>query len=923
MVFGSVTSRNKKPYHGVYSHPLHQPPQQRQPYHRGGGSNLHNTTYRSHRNTYKFQTDSRKQSCFRTLYTAIVLVVAILGTVYFSKSFDSIGAMETLGRINDLAMASDKIPPADTTIPIDHETYKSVPQGITRTELSQGDPEEDTSEDQQHPHGLEEKENEQHLQDHDSSPRQEEKQDKQPHQEDEDNAVAVLPEKLRKRDTISTDDDTNVIPDVRPELSAKNDPILNTPVEPIVDSLDQAPHDEAIGDLPQTIPPKPFAFTTLEEFERHRTTAELALKKNKDVATLRKVITAYIEPPLQDKVPNTGSRGNFSDPSDRGSPPELVEPLPLRTQSPQDLRKIEYPLVQTCFDLPGKFPIDRGLQIDASGELVVWNVGNAPTPPEFPELEAPYCPVELDPFLPWIHDVFPSQDGSRIEFIAQNKRRCRTGKEYTDNVNRLTPQVALMQSVSVEAISDKRAMEMAPNLWHPNATYDNGSTENQDEDDTPRYRLVPYELASSNGRFTRFICRFHMTTAMDGDASVTVVLGETLSEYPFNYEYINYRKNHDTLLTPRGKDGVLFWASNLHFSCPVPENKAFRDAIANGKTVLSDGTPTVHVDVVPIRTSVRYEEIHLPKDMIGPMENVGMPIFDPVRHWGFDHVVPRVEASGRWANIPICMPPELVDEKITQTDTDIDTLVTRTVTRKLVPNINEIQVKPHFLVGCLWASAEFKTRGKDRGASTDTIDRLKEWIEFHLMVGFDHIYVYDNSGAHTNETSLEETLLSYPGKVTRVDWPSTVCNNNIPAHDSTGERSSQYAAENSCRRYALVLSNSEPSMNLLTSFLLFHLESRFGPFTEWLASFDTDEYFVPMGNYTNLKDVLRDLGQQGTNILSLRSTRGNLRLDHSVVVGQNNDAIEKSKDSTFLEAYKYVYAWTTHAYPNSSNSFPH
>jgi Glycosyltransferase family 92 len=199
--------------------------------------------------------------------------------------------------------------------------------------------------------------------------------------------------------------------------------------------------------------------------------------------------------------------------------------------------------------------------------------------------------------------------------------------------------------------------------------------------------------------------------------------------------------------------------------------------------------------------------------MIGPMENVGMPIFDPVRHWGFDHVVPRVEASGRWANIPICMPPELVDEKITQTDTDIDTLVTRTVTRKLVPNINEIQVKPHFLVGCLWASAEFKTRGKDRGASTDTIDRLKEWIEFHLMVGFDHIYVYDNSGAHTNETSLEETLLSYPGKVTRVDWPSTVCNNNIPAHDSTGERSSQYAAENSCRRYALVLSNSEPSMN--------------------------------------------------------------------------------------------------------------
>jgi hypothetical protein len=585
--------------------------------------------------------------------------------------------------------------------------------------------------------------------------------------------------------------------------------MFNPPDESIIDSLKDAPHDETVGDLPKTITPKPFAFTTLEEFERHRTMSELAMKKNNDAATLRKVITAYIEPPMQDQVPNTGSRGNFSDPKDQGTPPDLVQPLPLRTQSPNELRKIEYPTVQTCHDMPGKFPIDRGLQMDASGELVVWNVGNVPTPPDFPEQEAPYCPVELDPFLPWIHDVFPSQDGSRIEFVAQNKRRCRTGKEYTENVNRLTPQVALLQSVSVEIMTDRRAVEMAPKLWHPNITNDGIPTEDQMEDDTPRYRLVPYEFTSPVGRFTRFICRFHMTTAMDGDASVTVVLGETLSEYPFNYEYINYRKNHETLLTPRGKDSVLFWTSNLRFSCPVPENKALRDAIANGKTVLSDGTPTVHVDVVPIRTSVRYEEIHLPKDMIGPMESVSMPIFDPVKRWGMEHVLPRVEASGRWANIPICQPPYLVEEKITQTETEIDTLVTSTVSKKLVPNINEIPIKPHFLVGCLWASAEFKTRGKERGASTDTVDRLKEWIEFHLMVGFDHVYVYDNSGAHTNVTSLKEVISLYPGKVTRIDWPSTVCNNNIPAHDSTGERSSQYAAENSCRTYVSIVSHNK------------------------------------------------------------------------------------------------------------------
>ena len=27
------------------------------------------------------------------------------------------------------------------------------------------------------------------------------------------------------------------------------------------------------------------------------------------------------------------------------------------------------------------------------------------------------CPVDADPYLPWIHDVFPSNDGSKIEFV--------------------------------------------------------------------------------------------------------------------------------------------------------------------------------------------------------------------------------------------------------------------------------------------------------------------------------------------------------------------------------------------------------------------------------------------------------------------------------------------------------------------------
>lgn len=46
-------------------------------------------------------------------------------------------------------------------------------------------------------------------------------------------------------------------------------------------------------------------------------------------------------------------------------------------------------------------------------------------------------------------------------------------------------------------------------------------------------------------------------------------------------------------------------------------------------------------------------------------------------------------------------------------------------------------------------------------------------------------------------------------------------NNNPNNVDSPGERSSQYAAESSCRL-------------------------RFGPHVDWFGQFDIDEYFVPM-----------------------------------------------------------------------------
>jgi hypothetical protein len=165
-------------------------------------------------------------------------------------------------------------------------------------------------------------------------------------------------------------------------------------------------------------------------------------------------------------------------------------------------------------------------------------------------------------------------------------------------------------------------------------------------------------------------------------------------------------------------------------------------------------------------------------------------------------------------------------------------------------------------------------RGNERRI-VDGKARLREWISFNLEVGFDHVYVFDNTGANATIFRLKDevvdpefgnhtsssggwtdrddlssvTDLFPPSRVTRVDWPATVCNNNRPAHDDPGERSSQYAAEAACR-------------------------SRYGPYTDWMASMDPDEYFVPMGNYTNWRQLLDKVdGVGGQKVLKFRSTR--------------------------------------------------
>jgi hypothetical protein len=79
-----------------------------------------------------------------------------------------------------------------------------------------------------------------------------------------------------------------------------------------------------------------------------------------------------------------------------------------------------------------------------------------------------------------------------------------------------------------------------------------------------------------------------------------------------------------------------------------------------------------------------------------------------------------------------------------------------------------------------------------------------------------------------------------------------------PGHKNPGERSSQYAAEASCRE-------------------------RYGPLTEWMSFIDTDEYLVPMktnknGEY-NWDPVLDEMDEKNIAIMKLLSSRGLPRVD--------------------------------------------
>lgn len=113
---------------------------------------------------------------------------------------------------------------------------------------------------------------------------------------------------------------------------------------------------------------------------------------------------------------------------------------------------------------------------------------------------------------------------------------------------------------------------------------------------------------------------------------------------------------------------------------------------------------------------------------------------------------------------------------------------------------------------------------------------LKEWIEYHKIVGVDHFYLYNNGSTD----NFEEVLKPYikEGSVTLLDW--------------------EYGPEGG-ETYAWVHSTQIPCYN--------HAVKMTRLKTRWLAIIDTDEFLVPL-EHDNMKDFLKKYEKQGAVFLN-------------------------------------------------------
>lgn len=125
-----------------------------------------------------------------------------------------------------------------------------------------------------------------------------------------------------------------------------------------------------------------------------------------------------------------------------------------------------------------------------------------------------------------------------------------------------------------------------------------------------------------------------------------------------------------------------------------------------------------------------------------------------------------------------------------------------------------------------WASSSYKFELAACAIFQDEAPYLREWIEYHRMLGVQHFYLYNNNSSD----NFQEVLKPYVKKkvVEVIDWPSDPQGNFDPV---------QMGAYNHCIQ-------------------------RVKKDVRWLAIIDIDEFIVPVQT-NNLQDLLKNYKSAG------------------------------------------------------------
>ena len=134
---------------------------------------------------------------------------------------------------------------------------------------------------------------------------------------------------------------------------------------------------------------------------------------------------------------------------------------------------------------------------------------------------------------------------------------------------------------------------------------------------------------------------------------------------------------------------------------------------------------------------------------------------------------------------------------------------------------------------------------------------LREWIEFHLMMGFDHIIIYDNE----SEDEPYEILTAYvdQGLLTYIPWPPPSIP-PMPTTFATRTERFQYQwlhdALETCYSNTWAMHKQGPCQLAAFMDAIFRTQ---GGISRWLAIWDVDEYIFPRerANMRTLSGIIR------------------------------------------------------------------